>query len=180
MARGNRFRNLEGQKFGSLRAKSLANDECPLKYHCECDCGGLSVVAGTNLVSGHIKGCKKCRASKAALRTRKKPFESLYHAIEWRCKRIGRELMSFEDFLTFTNTTTCHYCTDTIVWSKYINHTTNSTGSNLDRMDSSKGYLRDNCVVCCRDCNTMKMKMAYDAFLAKISMIAERIKRGEL
>jgi hypothetical protein len=55
-----------------------------------------------------------------------------------------------------------------------------NTGYNLDRLNSDKGYTKENCVVCCGACNRMKWILGYDAFLAKILFLAGRIQRGEL
>lgn len=41
----------------------------------------------------------------------------------------------------------------------------------IDRLDSSKGYIKDNCVSCCEDCNRMKMQMTSDHFLKHVEKI---------
>lgn len=41
----------------------------------------------------------------------------------------------------------------------------------IDRVDSSKGYTRENCVSCCERCNRMKMSLNKDDFLFQISKI---------
>ena len=41
----------------------------------------------------------------------------------------------------------------------------------IDRIDSSKGYVFDNCVPCCKHCNIMKMTMTIDEFINKIKKI---------
>jgi len=50
----------------------------------------------------------------------------------------------------------CHYCGVDI----------EVTG--LDRKDSNKGYVPDNVVPCCRDCNTKKQGKPYEQFLEEI------------
>jgi len=45
----------------------------------------------------------------------------------------------------------------------------------IDRVDSSKGYLRDNVVPCCRKCNTAKLDHTLEDFKAWIKKIAENI-----
>ena len=39
---------------------------------------------------------------------------------------------------------------------------------NLDRVDSNKGYSKDNCVVCCYICNKMKSTLSEEQFLVHI------------
>jgi hypothetical protein len=110
-----------------------------------------------------------------------RPYEALYNALVGRCKRLHREVMPFGEFITFTAITTCHYCTGPVHWARRMIHGRGySHGYNLDRLDSSKGYLAENCVVCCGACNRMKWVLGYDEFRAKILFLAGRIQRGEL
>lgn len=46
----------------------------------------------------------------------------------------------------------------------------------IDRKDSSKGYLKENCVSCCTQCNYLKRDMPYDSFLSIIHRIADNIR----
>lgn len=41
----------------------------------------------------------------------------------------------------------------------------------IDRIDSSKGYIKDNCVPCCKICNIMKNKFDINLFLEKVKLI---------
>lgn len=61
--------------------------------------------------------------------------------------------ITYEDFVEFTKTKLCHYCFKPIKW---VAHGKKVTAYYLDRMDNTKGYLKDNCVVCCIRCNLGK------------------------
>lgn len=64
---------------------------------------------------------------------------------------------TYEDFLTFTKISKCHYCETKITWYPHSVKRENTTYSyNLDRTDNSEGYTKDNCVVCCKECNNAK------------------------
>lgn len=52
----------------------------------------------------------------------------------------------------------CYYCS--------IEHS-----NGIDRIDSTKGYIVNNCVPCCKVCNLMKNKFSLDLFLNKVSLI---------
>lgn len=56
----------------------------------------------------------------------------------------------------------CHYCGD------------DSNG--IDRKDSSKGYVKDNCVPCCKYCNFIKNNIPYEIFVSKIKSMYEHLK----
>ena len=94
------------------------------------------------------KVCKKCSwayygASKEAKR---------WGDFRSNAKRRGFKItLTKDEFLSFWNKP-CHYCGD-------ITPTTN-----LDRSDSSKGYLLDNVLTCCPPCNYMKMLMTEEQF----------------
>jgi hypothetical protein len=60
--------------------------------------------------------------------------------------------LTYKDLLEFVKEKVCHYCYAPINWIEY-----NGGGRyNLDRMDSSLGYSKDNVVVCCPRCNLAK------------------------
>jgi len=67
-------------------------------------------------------------------------------------RNIGFSL-SKEEFLTFWQKS-CFYCGDKVA----------TIG--LDRIDSSKGYSLDNVVSCCAICNTMKLALPREIFIA--------------
>ena len=41
----------------------------------------------------------------------------------------------------------------------------------IDRLDSNKGYIIDNCVPCCENCNRMKMQLSENEFLTRVEKI---------
>jgi hypothetical protein len=45
-------------------------------------------------------------------------------------------------------------------------------GYNLDRVDNTKGYSKNNCTVCCKVCNRMKYTLSSVDFIAHIKKIA--------
>jgi hypothetical protein len=76
-----------------------------------------------------------------------------------RCKKkeIGFSL-SYDEFESLIQKP-CVYCGEI------------SSRGGVDRVDSSVGYIVENCVPCCEICNTMKMDMALSDFLIKIEKI---------
>lgn len=54
------FRDLTGRKFFRLKVKGFAGLRGKRKkpqWHCECECGSLTVVQSDNLLSGHTQSC---------------------------------------------------------------------------------------------------------------------------
>lgn len=58
--------------------------------------------------------------------------------------------LTFEQYLNLLGNFNCYYCDYDIK---------ESTGTNLDRKDSQKGYTFFNCVRCCGFCNTAKLDL---------------------
>lgn len=86
-------------------------------------------------------------------------FTSLKH----KAGRKGIELdISLYDYEVLLSSNSCHYCGGPLP----------KTGHGLDRVDSSKGYTKDNVVVCCYGCNTLKMdRFSYLQFKILIDFV---------
>lgn len=78
-------------------------------------------------------------------------------------KRNIEFLLSVEQFNIFWNQN-CSYCNDEI----------ETIG--IDRRDSNKGYILENCTPCCAKCNQIKMDLTYDDFINKIIKIYTNLK----
>lgn len=92
---------------------------------------------------------------------RLKSKQPSYRFLSYKKEAIRRFIdfnLSFEQFLTFWNKP-CHYCGSEI------------EGVGIDRIDNSVGYQINNCVPCCKTCNTMKMIMSVSDFLSHIQKI---------
>ncbi len=131
-------------------------------------CAGTNCDKTVRVTSGHLKKrrgpfCRQC-AHKGA------PFRSTYNALLDSVKRnnakrgLDRKVsLTFEEFLAFTEIGCCHYCDSPIDWRPHLGD--GRYRANLDRKDNSKGYSRDNVVVCCTECNWMKRDFyTYDEF----------------
>jgi hypothetical protein len=118
--------------------------------------------------------CSSCSKQGKISNNRGKPFGSLYYLIKFHASKYRNIecLLTYEDFLEFTKIDKCYYCGDKIIWNCY--QTKNGRGrSNLDRKNNTKGYSKDNCVVCCESCNYMKNTMPVDKFIQQCKNITE-------
>lgn len=79
----------------------------------------------------------------------------------------------------------CHYCgispknirKDSIKEKRFIDMAAYTNG--IDRIDSTKGYIENNVVSCCEDCNKAKRNLPYTQFLELIeSIYNHRIKEN--
>ena len=70
--------------------------------------------------------------------------------------------LTLDEFKIFLNNP-CFYCGTTL---KNIG---------LDRIDNTKGYIKDNCCSCCKVCNSMKSKLTKEDFITHIKKIVGNI-----
>lgn len=143
--RGN---NLKNKRFGQWtviekadRPSTHSSPSKPLYWKCKCDCGTERIIPAHNL---RCKRTLSCGHDMTLL-----DYEALYNILK--SKNEGRVLcdLSFQEFLEFTSILKCHYCYSPINWVKKGY----KTSYNLDRKDNTKGYIKQNCVVCCPRCN---------------------------
>ena len=79
--------------------------------------------------------------------------------------------LSEEEFKNII-TQPCIYCgeaPDITKTSSYRDKYEKITG--IDRVDTTKGYFKENCVPCCKMCNIMKNKFSKEAFINKVKSI---------
>lgn len=76
--------------------------------------------------------------------------------IEWKLDE-----KEFKDIITKP----CYYC------NSFSNNDSENLYSGIDRIDSTKSYCLQNCISCCKFCNTMKNKFSKESFLSKIKQI---------
>lgn len=169
------MRNLTNQRFGRLTAikYSGSSRNHGALWLCKCDCGNEKTVASVYLVKNRSKSCG-CLKKEKFLR---RPFESTYNIMVATAKKRNIECsISYEDYVTFTNITQCHYCNDVIEWYPYRSTKHKQWGYSLDRKDNAVGYTKDNCVVCCKKCNSVKSHfISYDEML-EIGKLLERFR----
>lgn len=149
---------LEGKRYGQLLVLGYIGPDAKgtAFYRCLCDCGVECRVSGGHLSSGHSQ---TCGCVKPGLRLR--PYEAVFNTFRREAKRSQKDVgITYEDFLAFTLILRCHYCGHPIIWSKY---NIQSSVYNLDRTDNTRGYTKDNLVVCCKRCNYAKAdRFTYD------------------
>jgi hypothetical protein len=88
-------------------------------------------------------------------RIRSKTMASRYAQVKSHNKlRYNNVNLSFEDYCTLISLD-CIYCGIELELS----------GKGLDRLDSNKGYIVENCVPCCRMCNVIKNEYSLDKLI---------------
>ncbi len=163
--------DIAGQKFGKVIAiKSTKKRNCGAAiWVCKCECGNeVKLCARYLKQTGKFPSCGKGCMTKG-----KKPRESEVnwrqsaHKIysQYKSKSKKRKLdfdLSFDEAMILFKGN-CFYCNQV---PSNIRDVRNSkfTYNGIDRQDNSKGYILNNCVTCCRICNSAKNNLTMEQF----------------
>lgn len=165
------------EKAGKLKSKPRRS-----LWKCECKCGTIKLVDAGNLKKPGRKSCGCLRQELAKEKGKKQRTEkSYFNLLYGECKRTAKYRKK-EFNLTKSEYKTiviknCYYCdtSPTITRTKVgIPVPTNG----LDRINNSIGYTKENCVSCCKICNTMKSTLEVNKFYDHIEKILEFRKNG--
>jgi hypothetical protein len=179
-------KNLIGQKFGRLTViafegiKNFWKDRRESYWKVKCDCGKEKILRISNLRHTQSCGCllnefrKNILPRQTSIRNSKPHGESAKHCCYKNyVYRSQKKNIEFEftkkEFLELTQKN-CYYCgrkPRTTIKTKVGTRTRNGsfTYNGLDRIDSNKGYSKQNTITCCEICNKAKRDMSQDDFL---------------
>jgi hypothetical protein len=133
-----------GQRYGRLTVLGYAGDR---KWHCLCDCGNSTIVAGGNLQSGHTQSCgcfqheTMKRSHPRHGKTKSRVWSSWSH-MKQRC--LSKTHVAYESY-GGRGVTICER------WLESFDNFYDDMGDppterhTLDRIDNDKGYSPDNC-----------------------------------
>lgn len=152
--RGN---DLKGKKFGKWSVLEKAerptthSPSKPLYWKCKCECGIIRIIPAHNL---------RCKRTLSCGHDMILPdYLSLYNIFLSSNQGRVKCKLTFDEFVSFTSITKCHYCHTPVNWVKRGY----KTSYNLDRKDNKIEYTIENCVVCCPRCNFGKShRYSYD------------------
>lgn len=157
---------------------------------CKCKCGRELLVRVDGLFNTNKNqsrkscGCTKSFVNGINAQSRRKP-ESVYRYVyeQYQSSAKSRNInfnLSKEEHLEIIKQP-CYYCGSEPKLKqpnrgkgKYVGVPVPYNG--IDRMDSMRGYEKENCVPCCTKCNYMKSDMNISSFIEHILKIANHQK----
>lgn len=166
-------RNLIGQKFNKLEAKSFAyRGRHGLSFYWfACECGNRKILCGTDVSCGKTKSCG-CnhiiynREAHIRLSLGEAAFNILYGAYKSGSKSRGHEFsLTQEEFHNLTQSN-CTYCglPPIKVWAGTNRKQSPYLYNGVDRVNNARGYVSDNVVPCCKVCNQAKHNLSLEEF----------------
>lgn len=170
-----------GKRIGNLVVKKNVEGKSNhyTKFLCLCDCGNEKIIRGDVLYQSIKRkfviscGCRvKKRGEKRGLTT----VISYYHN---HCRQNNREFSLSRDEFYEICQLNCSYCGTPP--SNVARLKTKTMGdrffiyNGIDRVDNKKGYILENCVACCKQCNLMKKDMDTEEWISHIRKIIENL-----
>jgi len=190
-----RAANIIGERFHRLVVKEQfgKDNQNNATWTCECDCGNITNTPTTyRLKSGKTKSCgclnietRKAYAKKhLAGHNKLAGGEANRNAYFYRYKKDAR-LRGYEFDLSlgeFSELTVknCHYCNTPPT--KVI-HYPGTNGdylcNGIDRVNNKHGYLINNCVPCCMQCNFSKGSLTNIEFFSWIRSVYDNMDKNK-
>lgn len=176
MSRGGHNKsNLIGLRFGRLIVlREAGRTKCQkVLWYCVCDCGGAATPTTGSLQSGNTQSCgclhkerQKLPNMKSRLANGEAAINVLYSQYRCTAKRRGYKFgLTKKQFKKLTSSN-CYYCG--IKPAQVVKTKNDTTGrytfNGIDRVDSAKGYIMNNCVSCCKICNVAKHNLSQKQF----------------
>jgi len=164
--------DMRGQRIGNfLVLRAVPGRRCT-EWMVRCICGKKKRLVRHRILVSKSCGCMTAGFIAARNRKHVHPAQT---AVYWQYRRdaLKRKLrwgLSRETFLKLTQLP-CNYC------GELPSRTKTMTGevfsyNGIDRVDSSRGYVRRNVVSCCSICNRAKSDSPVEVFLAWATRIA--------
>ena len=187
-------KDLSGKRFGRLIVLEPTDEmrRENVVWKCLCDCGKTYRVITASLNRGHTRSCGCLHTDTASKvgkingrATRMKYGEASFRDVLRIYKRNAKDRgvsfeLTTEEFAELTKTN-CYYCGDEPA---NISHPKRNYGpyiyNGIDRVDNSRGYVFENCVACCTNCNKMKVRMDVNDFLGQIRKINDHLLTWEV
>jgi len=169
-----------GEVFGRLTVVYLDKDK--KAYFCRCACGGETYARSYALRSGKHQSCSCGYSSPRPGRRQpdnRGPKRELYRKYKKQAAIRGYLFDLSFDFFCQQVGKNCYYCgtlpsTERTVY-KRKSGDRKIMYNGIDRVDNSKGYLENNCVPCCKICNTSKSVMGLEEWKNWVRRVAKNL-----
>jgi hypothetical protein len=134
------------------------------------------IKAQSSALKKHSGKCRRCVQLG-------EPYKAIYNELKCHGTRGIEFNLSFEEFLELINNPICHYCNSNIIynphtrfWGKNLNR-----AYQLDRKNNKIGYIKENLVVCCWECNRLKSdRFSYEEFMLLSPIMIQIMKNRKI
>lgn len=182
-------KDIVGQKFGRLtvleyshaeRRKTWKQKACYHFYKCECDCGNITWASRPQLKQGRKKSCGCILLHHDWFPSRlpkgEAVFNRIFRSYKSHAKNKGIKFSLTKNQFRLLTKQNCYYCgvPPSQTYEKEV-YNGGYTYNGIDRLESDKGYILENCVTCCIKCNRAKHVMSEQEFKDWINRVYHHI-----
>lgn len=171
-----------GAVYNWLTVKRIYVTRGKTHFDATCRCGNNCTVIARYVVLGKVKSCgcyRKTSEAYTATRRRKgfgySSFVNLYNSYRSNAKRRGLDFDLTKDEFHAVTQRPCSYCGQEPKQEHRLTKSAHGfyTYSGIDRIDNATGYVAENSVPCCGQCNKAKGTMSETEFLAWVSKVSK-------
>jgi len=169
------FNDLTGQRFGRLVVIERVNNPKKKRgtfWLCKCDCGNQKTINAISLKKGVTKSCGCYNREITSLPYGEAAKNTIYRNYKRGAKDRNIDFFLKKEEVFEIIIKNCYYCGEKPlnIQRNYYNNG-NFIYNGIDRIDSSKGYIKNNVVPCCWICNQAKSSMSIDYFDESIEKV---------
>jgi hypothetical protein len=174
--------SLVNQYINSLRILSYFSRNKKQYFKCQCVCNKEFVARTDSIKAGTTKSCGCLTgdiiSNKNKLSNNLGAIRLVYRHYKANAKKRNINFfLSIEEFQKFIFNT-CYYCGSAPKASKFTTSQKNRKDKELsyngiDRVNNNIGYISDNCVTCCKICNSAKSDLSIEEFESWIAKLME-------
>ena len=164
---------LIGKKFYKLKViKYLGFINKRSYVQCICDCKKVVIRRADSLYRNKKTSCGRCAQRDPEKMAIKRLFYNYKNNAK--NKKIKFKLLK-KDFIKLIKNK-CYYCNinPNTEFKQKVGHAY-MLYNGIDRKNNNLGYINNNCVTCCKDCNYLKNKRNYNEFIGKIKQIYKNL-----
>lgn len=166
-----------GRKFGKLVVLEVCIKDNRTYYKCQCECGVIKDILVNSIHNGKSKSCGCGHIESIRKHNTPTIYNKRIAAYISKAKKHGLEWnLTYEDCVCLFSLS-CTYCG--IASSNHVTYKGEEKFYNgIDRIDSNKGYTKDNVTTACVTCNKAKNDLSLEEFINWIARIHLRLGGG--
>lgn len=165
--KGPTFKDLTGHKYDKLTVIDYAgyNEKYKIsKWLCKCDCGNTVIRESNTLRRFKLQHSCGCTGTCPVLPNNQHAFKRLLNMYKQNAEKRGYKFLITSDYFRELIKKHCYYCNNAPSV-RFKNCTVDPILANgVDRIDNYKDYTIENCVPCCKICNTAKNSLGIKEF----------------